>query len=208
MFSRRSLKEDVMRDLVIATRNPNKLKELKEILGDIDFNILSLDDLSCIPSVVEDGDTFEENALKKARAVARTVNRLSLADDSGLVVESLGGGPGVRSQRFAGEGAGDRENIRKLLDALKDKPFDQRKAKFVCVVGVVFPDGREEVFRGECKGYITFSPKGKMGFGYDPVFFYPELNRTFAELSPDEKNKVSHRRRALEAVKRFLKGLK
>jgi len=187
-------------ELLIATTNPGKRAEIESILKRYSLRIISLNDLSSYPTVVEDGNTYEENALKKARTLAEFSGRVTLADDSGLEVDALGGAPGIHSARYSGEEANDMRNNQKLLHTLAGVPEEQRTARFVCVLALCAPPalgGGEWLFRGECAGRIAFAPRGENGFGYDPLFFYPPLNRTFAELDRDTKSRVSHRSRAL-----------
>lgn len=188
-------------ELLIATTNPGKRAEIESILKRYSLRIISLNDLSSYPTVVEDGVTFEENALKKARTLAEFSGRVTLADDSGLEVDALGGAPGIHSARYGGEEAEDIRNNQKLLRALAGVPEEKRTARFVCVLALCAPPalgGGEWLFRGECAGRIAFAPRGENGFGYDPLFFYPPLNRTFAELDREAKSRVSHRGRALK----------
>ena len=197
-------------DLIIATSNKNKLKEFKELLKELPFTILSLADFPHISPVVEDGNNFYENALKKATTVAHITGKLTVADDSGIEVEALGGKPGITSARFAGEGASDDENNAKLLSELEDVPPEKRGACFKCVLVVAPPQGKTDFVEGECKGTIIHEPRGKYGFGYDPLFLVPEYNKTFSEITPEEKNKISHRSRALrkllEILPQYLQG--
>ncbi len=190
-----------MLEIVISSRNKEKKRELKALLRGLKIKVSDLNDFPAAPRVKEKGKTFEENAAAKALKVARFTKRLTIADDSGLEVEALGGRPGIYSARFAGKGATYESNNRKLLRLLSAVPGPKRKAKFVSVVAVADEDKLVGVVRGECSGRITFEPKGKRGFGYDPVFFSPKHNRTFAQLSPGEKNAVSHRGRALKKAK-------
>lgn len=194
----------IVRTIVLATRNTGKAGEITATLGLADVKFLTLQDFPLMPEVEEDGATFEENALKKARAVARHCNCPALADDSGLEVDALNGLPGVRSARFAGEEATDAENNSRLAELMQPIPAGRRGARFVCVLALVDPSGEETVVRGECEGCILESPRGTGGFGYDPLFFYPPLGRTFAEMLPEEKNRVSHRARALEGLRDLL----
>lgn len=196
-----------MRELLIATRNKGKFREIEAYLKDLGLRMLDLDALGEEMGVSEDGKTYRENALKKAKEVAKRTGKLTLADDSGLEVEALGGIPGVRSARFAGEGASDEENNRKLLDLLKDFPLEERKAVFRCVMALVDPQGGwEEVVEGSVEGIILDRPRGTQGFGYDPVFLIPELGKTLAELPLEVKNSISHRGKALKAVKDILRS--
>lgn len=188
-------------ELLIATTNPGKRAEIESILKRYSLWIISLNDLSSYPTVVEDGVTFEENALKKARTLAEFSGRVTLADDSGLEVDALGGAPGIHSARCGGEEADDIRNNQKLLRALAGVPEDERTARFVCVLALCAPPafgGGEWLFRGECAGRIAFAPRGENGFGYDPLFWYPPLSLTFAELDREAKSRVSHRGRALK----------
>jgi XTP/dITP diphosphohydrolase len=173
------------------------------MLSDIPVDILSLCDFPDI-EVEENGKTFDENALIKAKKVVQLTGTAALSDDSGLEVEALGGRPGVHTARFAGPGAGDRENIEKLLKELDGVPAEKRKARFVCCLCFALPDGRIFIEHGYLEGFITFEPKGTMGFGYDPVFFVPELGKTLAEATLEEKNAVSHRARAMQKMKKHL----
>lgn len=193
-----------MFEIVIASRNKKKKKELKSLLKDPKVKVLDLNDFPSAPKVKEIGKTFELNAVLKALKIARFTRKLTLADDSGLVVASLGGKPGVRSARFAGEKASDEQNNRKLLKLLEKFPKSKRKAKFVCAVAIADKKRLIGVVRGECGGRIAFSPKGRNGFGYDPVFLYPKFNKTFAQLPPRIKNMVSHRSCALRKAKKII----
>jgi XTP/dITP diphosphohydrolase len=183
------------RPLVIATRNNGKIEEFKSFFSGFPIRMKSLNDFGPIPEPLEDGKTFEDNAYKKAHFTARALGFPALADDSGLVVEALRGQPGVFSSRYAGEGAGDEANIRKLLKAME--AVSERRAAFECVIAIAVPRGPALIYEGRCEGEITRDPSGKNGFGYDPVFFYPSLGKTFAEMSREEKNRVSHRGKAM-----------
>ncbi len=191
--------------ILAATGNKGKLREIREILENVDLTIVSPDEISIKTDVLEDGLTFEENAIKKATALRNASGMNVLADDSGLCVNVLGGMPGVISARFSGTGATDEKNIMKLLNLMEGKI--DRKAKFVCVLALALTDGRIITVSGECPGIITKSPSGTGGFGYDPVFLDPASGLTFAELPQEEKNRISHRRRALEGLKNVLKDL-
>jgi XTP/dITP diphosphohydrolase len=193
-----------VKEIVVATENPGKLREIQESLRGMDVQILSLKDLPHLPPIVEDGSTFRENAFKKARIVAHHSGRLTIADDSGLEVDYLKGEPGARSARFAGENASDADNNRKLLRCLEKAPSSQRGATFRCVIAVVDPKGRESSIEGTCRGVIGEQEKGSQGFGYDPLFIIPELGKTLAELPLAEKNRISHRGKALAALKETL----
>jgi XTP/dITP diphosphohydrolase len=193
-----------VRQLVVATKNQGKLRELEESLQEIGVQIISLKDLPPISPVVEDAPTYLENALKKARAIAVHAGRVTIADDSGLEVDYLKGGPGVRSARFAGDQASDVDNNGKLLHLLKGIPVAEREALFRCVIAIVAPGGTEAWVEGQCRGVILEEVRGDNGFGYDPLFFIPELGKTLAELPLAVKNRISHRGRALAALKRVL----
>ena len=184
--------------IVLATRNEGKVKELRNMLKDFDIDLRSLNDFGPTPEAVEDGKTFDENAYKKALFTAKVLGLPAISDDSGLVVEALDGAPGVYSARYAGEDANDNDNIDKLLEEMKGTR--NRKAAFECVISLTVPSGPALTYEGRCEGVITEERKGEGGFGYDPVFFSPELGKTFAESSMEEKNKVSHRGRALAEV--------
>ena len=181
--------------IVLATSNRNKVKEFKELLKDSDIEIKCLDDYGPMPEPVEDGATFDDNAYKKAHHYARVLGLPCLADDSGLVVDALDGRPGVHSARYAGEDASDWDNCEKLLTEMKGK--SDRSAHFECVLSLATPGGPALTWEGRCDGEITTSRRGESGFGYDPVFLSRDLGRTFAEATMEEKNRVSHRGRAL-----------
>lgn len=193
--------------IVLATRNNGKTREFRQLLADFPVEIKSLNDFGPIPEVEEDGETFDDNAYKKALFTAKALGLPAMADDSGLVVAALDGAPGVKSARYAGEDASDQDNLAKLLKNMEDKI--DRRAAFECVISIAVPSGPALTYEGRCEGEITREPRGTSGFGYDPVFFYQEYGRTFAELSSEEKNSVSHRGRALrEVVAEFDKILK
>ena len=207
--------------LVLATSNRGKVREIRGMLMGLGVEVLALDDFKSVELPHETGATFAENALVKARAVAAATGIAALADDSGLEVDCLGGRPGVFSARYAGEGASDRDNYIKLLGELEGVPFEKRSARFRCAVAFVEPGdggrgaggaggaggrGVEMVFEGSLEGFIATEPRGEGGFGYDPVFFLPERNRTVAELPAEEKNAISHRARALEGLRKWLEG--
>lgn len=194
-----------MKEIVIATKNPGKLREIEESLREMEVKVLSLKDFPHLPPIEEEEGSFWENALKKARIVAHQTDRVTIADDSGLEVDFLQGDPGVRSARFAGEGASDEDNNRKLLQLLESVPPSQRGASFRCVIAVVDPQGRETWVEGTCRGVIGERERGENGFGYDPLFLIPELGKTLAELPLREKNRVSHRGKALAALKEVLR---
>lgn len=194
-----------MREIVVATRNKDKAGEIRRILKDLHVNVLTLDRFKDVPEVVEDGKTFEENASKKARIISRYTHRLTIADDSGLEVDALDGLPGVKSARFAGREQNYSKNNAKLLKLLEGVPSRERKARFVCVISIAKGGRVLDVVRGTCSGRIGFEPKGRTGFGYDPVFISPKYGRTFAQLGPKIKNRISHRYRALEKAKGAIK---
>ena len=184
--------------IVLATTNQGKTREMNALLKGFPVEIKNLTDFGPIPEVIEDGDTFDDNAYKKSSFTARVLGYPAMADDSGLCVESLEGVPGVYSARYAGQNATDSENVQKMLAALKDK--DNRKAAFKCVISIAVPTGAALTYEGECQGVITREPFGDNGFGYDPLFFYPALNKTFAQLTVQEKGSVSHRGKALKEM--------
>jgi XTP/dITP diphosphohydrolase len=194
-------------ELVIATRNRGKLAEYRELLAGLPVALHSLDEYAGLPEVAETGSSFAENALLKARAAAAATGLTALADDSGLEVDYLDGAPGIYSSRYAGEGHDDSANNRKLLDALQNVPENQRRARFRCVIAIVAPRGGEYLSEGVCEGRITEAPRGESGFGYDPLFLIPSLERTFAELGAEAKNKISHRARAMQMAREMLSKL-
>lgn len=185
--------------LVIATRNKGKTKEIKDLLRDFPVDIKNIDDFGPIPHLEEDGATFDENAYKKASFAARILGLPALADDSGLTVEALKGAPGVHSARYAGENATDEQRYLKLLSEMEG--MSNRKAAFECVISIAVPTGPALTYEARCEGLITQVPAGSNGFGYDPVFYYPPYKKTFAELTRQEKNRISHRGKALSELK-------
>jgi len=185
--------------LVIATGNKGKLAEIKQLLKDFPVNLKSLTDFGPIPEVKEDGTTFDDNAYKKASQTARMLGIPALADDSGLLVEALDGAPGVFSARFAGEDATDAQNCEKLLKQMEGTT--NRKAAFECVISIALPGGAALTYEARCEGLVTENTIGSNGFGYDPLFYYPPLKKTFGQLLQDEKSSVSHRGKALKEVK-------
>ncbi|MEJ5226948.1 XTP/dITP diphosphatase [Thermodesulfovibrio sp.] len=190
--------------VVVASRNKKKIEEIRRILEGIDISLLSTDDFPHLEEVIEDGDTFEDNALKKARYVCKETGLPAIADDSGLEVKVLDGRPGVKSARYAGENATDEENVKKLLNEMKGIPPEKRQASFKCCIALVLPNGEENIFTGQIDGWITEKPRGNLGFGYDPVFIPEGYEQTFAEMKPSEKDALSHRRKALDKLKQFL----
>ncbi len=188
-----------MKELILASNNAHKVEEIKSILED--YSILTLKDINYTEEIVENGTTFEENALIKARTICKYSGKTAISDDSGLSVELLDGRPGVYSARYSKEQT-DEKNIEKVLLELNGQ---KSKAKFVSVIALVKPDGTELTFRGECHGEIIFEKRGTNGFGYDPIFYVPSLDKTFAELSAEQKNSISHRKQSLEKFSQYLK---
>lgn len=193
--------------LVLATLNAAKARELADLLAGVPFSVRVLAELSSNPLPEEGAGSYRDNALLKARAVTHRVGAIALADDSGLEVDALGGGPGVTSARYGGPGLDDVARYRRLLAALAGVPAARRTARFRAVIAIVEPDGREHVVEGIVEGLIADGPRGTGGFGYDPVFFYPPLNRTFGELSDAEKSEISHRGRAAHAARGVLRSI-
>ena len=193
-----------VRELVLATRNRHKREELAALLGDLEIRIRTLDEFPEAPDVVEDGTTCEANAVKKARAIADATGLPAVADDTGLEVDALGGRPGVYAARYAGEGATYEDNWRKLLYELAGVPRERRTARFVTVAAMAIPAGGIQVTQGVLEGLIAEAPRGAQGFGYDPVFLVPELGKTLAQLSADQKNRISHRAKAFAKVRELL----
>jgi XTP/dITP diphosphohydrolase len=185
--------------LVIATRNKGKTAEIRDFLKGFPVDIKNLDDFGPIPPLKEDGNTFDENAYQKASFAARILGLPALADDSGLLVEALDGAPGIHSARYAGENATDEQRYLKLLEEMKGK--SNRNAAFECVISIAVPTGPALTYVARCQGLITERPAGSNGFGYDPIFFYPPLNKTFAQLTREEKSRVSHRGKAFAELK-------
>ena len=190
--------------IVLATNNRHKIREIKNILSHLSVEILTLEDFPDFPEVEETGKTFEENAILKAKAICGVTGLPSMADDSGLEVDALDGAPGVLSSRFAGMHCSFQDNNRKLLSLMKDIPWERRGAKFICVVVLAKDLNHIVTVKGEVRGIITFEEKGENGFGYDPVFHLPHLNKTFAQLSLEEKNKISHRAKAFGKAKELI----
>ena len=193
-----------MLKILLATGNRKKVDEIKAILSDSNLEVFSMNDGIKIPDVEEDGDSFEENSKKKALEIAKATGMVTIADDSGLCVEALDGEPGVYSARYSGENATDLENNKKLIQRLKG--IENRKAKFITVITLGTPDGKSFSFKGEIEGVIIDEARGDKGFGYDPHFYLPDYEKTFAEM-PEIKNKISHRARALEALKKDINNL-
>ncbi|MHB8845509.1 MAG: RdgB/HAM1 family non-canonical purine NTP pyrophosphatase [Nitrospirota bacterium] len=193
-------------DIVLATRNKKKVEEIRRITAGLPISVLSLDDFPLCPETVEDRDTFEGNAIKKAVEVAQCTGKPALADDSGLAVDALGGAPGVYSARYDPDAASgnDPRNYRKLLNDLKNIPAEERTAQFVCCLALAFPDGSTRTFFGHSRGTIGYEPRGEKGFGYDPIFLPEGSDRTFAEMTAFEKDALSHRGKAIEKLAEFL----
>ena len=190
-----------MKKLIFATGNENKMKEIRMILGDLDYEILSMKEAGIDADIVEDGKTFEENAIIKATAISKLSGCLVLADDSGLEVDYMDKMPGIYSARWMGEDTSYRIKNKAIIDKLEGVPDEKRTARFVCAIAAAFPDGRVVTKRGTIEGIIGYEERGENGLGYDPIFFLPEYGKTTAELSPEEKNQISHRGRALELIK-------
>lgn len=191
--------------IIFATKNKNKMKEIREILADKDYDILSMEEAGISIDVVEDGTTFEENALIKARAIRDYVkNAIVLADDSGLEIDYLGGAPGIYSARFEGEDTPYSIKNQILLDKLSGVPDEERTARFVCAAAAAFPDGTDQVVRGTIEGRIGYQSEGENGFGYDPIFYVPEYGCTTAQMSAEQKNAISHRGKALRMIREYL----
>ena len=193
-----------MQQLVVATRNKKKLSEIKAILRGVNLKLLTLDAYKNVPEVLENGKTFQENAIKKAVKLARFTGGLCLGEDSGLCVDALAGAPGIYSARFSGKSKSDIKNNLKLLKLLKDVPAAKRKAHYICAVALADKRGFIGVVEGNCSGLIAFEPKGSAGFGYDPLFYIPKYKKTFAQLGEKIKHKMSHRYYALKKAKRII----
>lgn len=193
-----------MKRLIFATGNANKMLEIKEILGELPVEILSMKEAGIEADIVEDGSTFEENALIKAKEICKLAGEMVLADDSGLEIDYLNGEPGIYSARYMGEDTSYRIKNKNLIDRLEGVPDEKRTARFVCAIAAAFPDGRNFVVRGTIEGMIGYEERGENGFGYDPIFYLPEKGVSTAELSPEEKNSISHRGNALRKMKEFL----
>jgi XTP/dITP diphosphohydrolase len=196
--------------LLVATTNPGKFAEVKNFLRQLPLQVLPLSDLATWPKIIEDGATFQENALKKARTLAEYSGYLTLADDSGLEVDALNGAPGIYSARYCGEEGNDKKNNEKLLHELRGIPEEKRTGRFVCALALCAPKShgmKEWTVRDSCEGRISFELKGETGFGYDPIFFYPPLGKTFGEIDRETKATVSHRGKALERLVEMLPSL-
>ncbi|MCY8317425.1 XTP/dITP diphosphatase [Bacillus vallismortis] len=196
----------IMKEAIIATHNPGKVKEFKEILEPKGYDVKSLADIGYTEEIEETGHTFEENAVLKAEAVAKAMNKMVIADDSGLSIDNLGGSPGVYSARYAGEQKDDQANIVKVLGELKEIEKEQRTARFRCALAVSIPGEETKTVEGHVEGYIAEEPRGEYGFGYDPIFIVKDKDKTMAELTSDEKNKISHRADALKKLSKLLEA--
>ena len=194
--------------LLLATGNQGKIREYRSLLREVPFELVTPADVQISGSVEEAGKSLEENARLKATTLANKSQLLTLADDSGLEVDALGGEPGPLSARYAGENATDQDRVNYLLSKLKGVPWEKRTACFCCVIALATPDGKVELCGGECRGIIAFEPRGEQGFGYDPVFYFPELGKTLAELPLAIKNQVSHRGQAARKAAQMLAELK
>ena len=195
-----------MRKIIFATGNKDKMREIREIMADMDVEILSMKEAEIVVDVEENGTTFEENAIIKASAIAKNTDAIVLADDSGLEIDYLDKAPGVLSARFMGEDTSYQIKNQALLDKLDGVPKEQRTARFVCAIGAVLPDKRVLVTRETMEGYIGYHAEGENGFGYDPIFFLDEFGCSSAALSREQKNAISHRGKALRAMKELLKA--
>ncbi len=194
----------MMKRMIFATGNEHKMIEIRAILGSDDTEILSMKEAGIVADIVEDGDSFEANALIKAREVCRLSGTMAMADDSGLEVDYMGGAPGIYSARFLGENTSYDIKNQYIIDQVALAHPSERTARFVCAIACAMPDGREWVVRGTVEGVIAYKPAGENGFGYDPIFFLPEYGKTTAELSPEEKNRISHRGNALRLMRELL----
>lgn len=190
--------------MIFATGNEGKMKEVRMILADLGYEILSLKDIGYDKEIIEDGKTFEENALIKAKTIAKERNEIVLADDSGLEVDYMDKQPGIYSARFLGEDTSYHIKNQYIIDQLKDAKPEERTARFVCAIACAFPDGKTLTTRGTIEGYIGYEERGENGFGYDPIFMVPEFNCSTSELDLEQKNKISHRGKALEAMKKLI----
>lgn len=193
-----------MKRMIFATGNENKMVEIREILGDLPLEILSMKQAGIRADIEENGTSFEENALIKAREVCRLAGEMVLADDSGLEIDYLNGEPGIYSARYMGENTSYRVKNKNLMERLEGVLNEKRTARFVCAIAAVFPDGKELVVRGTVEGIIGYEERGENGFGYDPIFYLPERGLTTAELPPEEKNSISHRGNAMRKMKELL----
>jgi XTP/dITP diphosphohydrolase len=196
-----------MPKLLLATTNQGKAREYRHLLKGLPFQLVTLTEEGIHMAVDEKNTTFEQNARLKATVYSNLSHLITLADDSGLEVDALDGEPGIRSARFAGDEASDEDKVERLLARLKEVPWEKRTARFRCVIAIANPEGRTELCYGECRGLIAFASKGNNGFGYDPIFYFPELNNTMAELPLETKNQISHRGKAAQEAYRMLEQL-
>jgi XTP/dITP diphosphohydrolase len=196
-----------MPKLLLATSNPGKIREYRFLFGDLGYQITTLAEEGINKIITEPGDSYEQNARLKATTYAKLSHLITLADDSGLEVDALGGEPGIHSARFAGKDATDADKVKILLAKLASIPWEKRTACFKCVIAIVIPRGRLWLIYGECHGQIAFEPKGENGFGYDPIFYLPEMGKTMAELPLEVKNQISHRGQATQRARQVLKQL-
>ncbi|MDR1066115.1 MAG: RdgB/HAM1 family non-canonical purine NTP pyrophosphatase [Clostridiales bacterium] len=187
-------------DIIAATKNKDKLREMREILGSMGFRVIAAAELGVTEEITEDGATFEDNAIKKARVISQRTGAMALADDSGIEIDYLGKKPGVRSSRFLGEKTDYAVKNKKILDIMRDAEENERTARYVCVMAAASPRGEILLSRGEIEGVISREPRGTGGFGYDPIFLLPEKGATFGEMADEEKNRISHRRKALDGM--------
>ena len=194
-----------METIIFATKNKGKIKEINAILADMDVNVISMEEAGIDVDVVEDGTTFEENAMKKAVQIMEICGKITLSDDSGLEIDYMDKAPGVYSARFMGEDTPYPVRFQAIFEKLAGVPEEKRSARFVSCIAAAFPDGRRLISYDTVEGFIGYEAKGENGFGYDPIFFVPEKSRYMAELSPEEKNKISHRGKALRKMKEILK---
>lgn len=190
-----------MKEILIATKNKGKIKEFSDLFAEKGVKVSSLLDFPTVDDVEETGTTFIENAKIKAETISQHFNKIVIADDSGLSVDALGGSPGVYSARYAGETKNDAANLQKVLMELEEVPYEKRTARFHCVLAVATPNEETRIFEGTCEGYITEKTEGEHGFGYDPIFYIPHKKQTMAQLSSNEKNKISHRANAMKKLK-------
>ena len=190
-----------MKKIIFATGNQDKMREIREILADMDVEVVSMKEAGIHADIVENGSTFEENAVIKAKTICELTGEITLADDSGLEIDYLNKEPGIYSARYMGEDTSYHIKNANLIERLEGVPDEKRTARFVCAIAAAFPDGRVVTKRGTIEGIIGYEERGENGFGYDPIFFLPEYGKTTAELSPEEKNQISHRGRALELIK-------
>jgi len=200
----RKYREIIMKKVIFATGNANKLKEIKMIMADMDLEVVSMKDAGCFTDVEETGTSFEENAILKAAAIAKKSGEITLADDSGLEIDFLNKEPGIYSARYMGEDTSYDIKNAELLRRMEGVPDEKRTARFVCAVAMVRPDGTSEVVRATMEGRVAYKPAGENGFGYDPIFFLPEYGCTSSELSPEDKNAISHRGKALRMIRKVL----